>query len=146
MGLVLPSPAGWNLIDRRRFLSDMATGLGGIALTSLLQTDPVQEDEPDPMHIDAKRPLAPRPPHFAPKATRVIHIFCTGAVSHLDTWDYKPELEKRHGQPLPGVEKLVTLQGENGNLANSPCPFRPRGQCGKTISDLLPNLAKLADK
>jgi hypothetical protein len=67
-------------------------------------------------------------------------------VSHLDTWDYKPELEKRHGMPLPGVEKLVTFQGENGNLARSPWTFRPRGECGKMISDLLPNLAAQVDR
>ena len=76
-------------------------------------------------------PLAPRPPHFPAKAKRVLHIFCTGAVSHLDTWDYKPALWKRDGQPMPGVEKLITFQGENGNLARSPWTFRQRGQTGK---------------
>ena len=75
----------------------------------------------------------------------MLHIFCTGAVSHLDTWDYKPELIKRHGQPMPGVEKLITFQGENGNLARSPWTFRPRGESGKYISDLLPHLAGCAD-
>ena len=77
------------------------------------------------------RPLAPRPPHFPARAKQVLHIFCTGAVSHLDTWDYKPELIKRHGQPMPGVDKLITFQGENGNLSQSPWTFRPRGQTGK---------------
>ncbi len=74
-----------------------------------------------------------------------MHIFCTGAVSHLDTWDYKPALIKRDGQPMPGVEKLITFQGENGNLARSPWTFRPRGQSGKYLSDLLPHLAERAD-
>ena len=89
--------------------------------------------------------MAPRPPHFPGRAKRVLHIFCTGAVSHLDTWDYKPELLKRHGQPMPGSEKLITFQGENGNLARSPWAFRPRGECGKYLSDLLPHLAERAD-
>ena len=72
-------------------------------------------------------------------------IFCSGACSHLDTWDYKPELIKRHGQPMPGNNKLITFQGEQGNLTKSPFEFKPRGQSGKFISDLLPNLAKMAD-
>ncbi len=129
------SPAGLDLLDRRRFLSHLGTGLGGIALSALLAQD-------GRLAVD---PLAPRPPLFPGKAKRVIHIFCVGAVSHLDTFDYKPELIKRHDQPLPGVDKLVTFQGENGNLARSPWAFKPRGQSGKYVSDLLPNLAECAD-
>ncbi len=134
---------GLHLLDRRRFLSGLATGLGGIALSSLLAEQGLLAGEP-PRPTDD--PLAPRAPHFAPKAKRVIHIFCTGAVSHLDTWDYKPELLRRHGQPMPGMEKLVTFQGENGNLTRSPWEFRPRGECGKMLSDLLPNLSGQADR
>ena len=127
---------GQHPLDRRRFLGDFATGLGGIALASLLA-------EQELLAVDAQ---APRQPHFTPRAKRVLHVFCTGAVSHVDTFDYKPELEKRDGQPLPGVGKLVTFQGENGNLARPRWPFRPRGQSGKRISDLLPHLAELADE
>ena len=72
-------------------------------------------------------------------------IFCCGACSQLDTFDYKPELIRRHGQPLPGSEKLITFQGEQGTLTRSPWEFRPRGQCGKMISDLVPHLGELAD-
>jgi hypothetical protein len=135
------APLGRHLLDRRRFLSGFAAGLGGIALSSLLADEGLLAAGPPA----ADDPLAPRPPHFPSKARRVVHIFCSGAVSHLDTWDYKPELVRRHGQPMPGVEKLVTFQGENGNLARSPWDFRPRGECGKMLSDLLPNLASLAD-
>ena len=70
---------------------------------------------------------------FRPGRSECLHIFCTGAVSHLDTWDYKPELWKRNGQPMPGVEKLITFQGENGNLAQSPWKFKPRGQTASTF-------------
>src|SRR5207244_6760127 len=94
-------------LDRRHFLSQMGTGLGGVALAWLLARDG-RAAEPSP--------LAVREPHFPAKAKRVVQIFCPGAVSHLDTFDYKPELEKRHGQPLPGDEKVVTFQGNNGNL------------------------------
>ena len=129
------SASGLHLLDRRSFLASLAGGMGGIALSSLLALD--ARADPDP--------LAPKMPHFAPKAKRVLHIFCSGAVSHLDTWDYKPELIKRHGQPMPSSEKIITFQGENGNLAMSPWTFRPRGESGKMTSDLLPKLGACAD-
>ena len=135
------TPTGLQFLDRRRFLGHLGTGLGGIALGALLAEERARAGEPA-----GAGPLSPKPPHFAPKAKRVIHIFCTGAVSHLDTWDYKPELVRRHGQPMPGSGKLVTFQGENGNLSKSPWAFRPRGASGKMVSDLLPNLAGLADE
>ena len=69
-----------------------------------------------------------------------------GACSQIDTLDYKPELIRRHDQPMPGSEKLVTFQGENGNLIKSPYAFRPRGESGKMTSDLLPQLGELADE
>ena len=115
-----------------------------LAEDGLLAADGTSPIE-DPHHR-TDGPLAPRPPHFPAKARRVLHIFCTGAVSHLDTWDYKPALWKRDGQPMPGVEKLITFQGENGNLARSPWTFRQRGQTGKWVSDLLPHLAECADE
>jgi hypothetical protein len=133
------SPAGLTLLDRRRFLAHLGSGLGGVALGCLLA-------EQGLLAAGAEAsPLAPKPPHFPARAKRVVHIFCTGAVSHVDTFDYKPELINRHGQPMPGVEKLVTFQGENGNLARSVWEFHPHGQSGKMISDLLPHLAGCAD-
>lgn len=129
------SPAGLQWLDRRDFLGRLATGLGGIALGSLLAEQRLPADSGG----------VPAGPHFAPRAKRVIQIFCSGAVSHLDTWDYKPELVRRHGQPMPGSDKLVTFQGENGNLAKSPWEFKPRGESGKMISELLPRLAERAD-
>ncbi|MEZ5945065.1 MAG: DUF1501 domain-containing protein [Planctomycetaceae bacterium] len=84
-------------------------------------------------------------PHFPARAKNVVVIFCSGACSHLDTFDYKPELISRHGQPLPGGDELVTFQGAQGNLTKSPWEFRPRGESGKMISDLVPQIAELAD-
>jgi hypothetical protein len=129
-----------HLLDRRSFLRDAAAGLGGVALAAMLAEQGLLAADGIP--TDA----APRKPHFAPKAKRVLTIFCSGAVSHLDTFDYKPELVKRDGQPLPGAEKLVTFQGENGNLAKPRWAFKPRGQSGKMVSDLLPRMAELADE
>ena len=108
----------------------MGDGLLGIAVAALLRE---------------QRLLAAGQTHFPAKAKRVIQIFCPGAVSQLDTFDYKPELEKRNGQPLPGEENVVTFQGVNGNLMKSPFAFRQRGQSGKWVSDMLPHLGALVD-
>jgi hypothetical protein len=142
-GLV-PTLAGRGFLNRRDFLGHFGTGLGNLALLSLLAEQGLAQPIRPVIQSDA--PQAARPPHFPPKARRILHIFCSGACSHLDTWDYKPELIKRHGQPLPGGEKLVTFQGANGNLTKSPYTFRPRGKCGKYVSDLLPNLAGCVDE
>ncbi|MFO0928459.1 MAG: DUF1501 domain-containing protein [Gemmataceae bacterium] len=142
------SHAGRHLLDRRAFLAHGGTGLGGVALAALLAADgALGSDRAGPVRpaIDPARPFAPRPPHFTAKAKRVLLIFCSGALSHIDSFDYKPELVKRNGQPMPGG-KLVTFQGEQGNLTAPLWSFRPRGQSGKMVSDLLPQLAELADE
>jgi hypothetical protein len=127
--------ASW--LDRRHFLGRMGTGLGSVAVAALLADEAHGGREADP--------LAPRRPHFAPRARRVLQVFCPGAVSHLDTFDYKPELIRRHGQPLPGAGRVVTFQGGNGSLLRSPWGWRRHGQCGKWVSDLLPHLAGCVD-
>jgi hypothetical protein len=92
-------------------------------------------------------PLAPRAPHFAAKAKAVIWLFINGGPSHVDTWDYKPELEKRDGQELPGFNKFTGFfANEVGGLMKSPFKFAQHGQCGKWVSDLFPNLSKHVDR
>src|SRR4051812_46220237 len=111
------SPLGLRLIQRRELLGQAVTGLAGIALAGLLRSKSSGAAEPIRPAWKPDRPYAARPAHFVPKAKQILFIFCSGALSHLDTWDYKPELIKRHDQPLPNSgEKLVTFQGENGNL------------------------------
>ena len=144
----LLSPAGRQLLDRRSFLRCAGTGLGGVALVSLLAEQRLLAAGKTAItpQWSPQRPHAPRPPHFEPAARNVLVIFCSGACSHLETWDYKPELFKRHGQPMPGVgDKFVTFQGENGALNKPLWDFKPRGQSGKMISEMLPHLAELAD-
>ncbi len=143
------SAAGLDLLNRRSFFKHAGTGLGGMALAQLLANErllDVDAADHSPLRpeIDASKPHAPRKPHYAAKAKNVLVIFSSGACSHLDTWDYKPELIARDGQPMPG-EKLISFQGENGNLTKSPYAFKPRGECGKMTSELLPRLGELAD-
>ncbi|RUL84683.1 DUF1501 domain-containing protein [Tautonia sociabilis] len=142
-----PSTSGLRLLDRRAFLARTFDGLSSIAAAALLAEDRLlAADGPRRPVIDPARPHAPRPPHFEPRATNVLVIFCAGALSHVDTFDYKPELIRFDGRPMPGNERLVSFQGENGNLKAPLWPFRPRGQCGKMTSDLLPHLGELADE
>jgi len=143
------SHAGRRLLDRRQFLQWGGTGLGGIALAALLHEGRLLAAGP-PIRpaIDPTRPYAPRPPHFAAKAKNVLMIFCSGAISHVDTFDYKPELVRRHDTPMPtpSGEKLITFQGEQGNLIKPLWEFKPRGKSGTMTSDLLPMLGDLADE
>jgi hypothetical protein len=134
-----------HLLSRRNFLNQSVSGLGSIALTSLLAQKGLLANDPIRPLIDPAHPYAPRPPHFEPRAKNVVMIFCSGAMSHVDTFDYKPELVKRHGMPLPGAADLITFQGAQGNLVKPLWEFKPRGQSGKMISELVPNIAEFAD-
>lgn len=143
--------------NRRSFFADTATGLSQIALAALFAENGLLADvkssssstvsgaAPIRPVIDPARPFAARQPHGTARANRVLMIFCSGACSHIDTFDFKPELIARHGQPMPGSETLITFQGEQGNLTRSPWKFRPRGDCGKMTSDLLPHLGGMVD-
>lgn len=140
------TPSSSHLLNRRSFLGTTLHGLGGMALAHLLARDGLL-GAPSPVRplIDPSNPYAARQPHFEPRAKRCLVIFVSGALSHVDTFDYKPELVKRHDTPMPASEKLITFQGENGNLIKPLWDFKPRGKCGKMMSDLLPNIAQHAD-
>ncbi|MFM7075677.1 MAG: DUF1501 domain-containing protein, partial [Planctomycetaceae bacterium] len=144
-----PSAAAADLLDRRGFLGHAATAAGSMALVDLLARDGLAGDAAAGAGsivpaIDPAFPSAPRPAHFPPRASRVLVIFCAGAVSQLETWDWKPELVRHDDRPLPGGPS-VTFQGPAGNLARPQYAFRPRGQTGKMVSDLIPHLAGLTD-
>ncbi len=143
---------GRNLLNRRDFLGHTVSGLEAIALATLLQSQGrLSGDEsktPIRAVVDPTRPHAARLPHFEPKAKNVLLIFCSGALSQLETFDHKTELAKRDGEPMPPsiADAQVTFQGENGNLAAPLFPFRPRARCGKMTSELLPHIGDLADE
>ena len=124
-------------LTRRRFLGNVYSGLGGVGLMHLLGRAAAAEQPA----WEAGRGQT----HHAPKAKRVLQIFCPGAASAMDLWEYKPSLEKYHGKPLPGEENFVSFQGKNGNLMKSPWPFAPAGESGKPISTMLPNMARHVD-
>jgi len=141
------SPLGRNLLNRRNFLGQTGLTMGALSLAQLLaKDDPDSFSGKDPIRpaIDAENPYAPRGTHVDPPAKQVLVIYCPGAVSHVDTFDYKPDLFKFHGKKPPGMP-AVTFEGPTGNIAKPFWEFRPRGQSGKMISDLVPNLAELAD-
>ncbi|HWE00965.1 MAG TPA: DUF1501 domain-containing protein [Tepidisphaeraceae bacterium] len=123
--------------SRRQFFGDMGTCMGSVAFAWMLARDAAASES----LVSA---TDPKPAHFAPRAKRVLQIFCPGAASHLDTFDYKPELIRLNGQPMPG-EKIVTFQGGNGNIMQSPWGWSRRGQSGKWVSDLLPHLGGCVD-
>ncbi len=131
------------LLDRRSFFNNTVNGLGAIALLNLLNGEGLLAGESP--RVDPTRPYAPRPGHFPARAKNVIVVFCAGAVSQLETWDYKPELIKFDGKPLEGGP-AVTFQGPAGNLARPQYNFRPRGETGKMVSEMIPHLAELTDE
>lgn len=135
------SSNGRQLLNRRGFLNESATALGSIALLDLLANDRLLAEQPA---INPARPFASRASHYPAKAKNVIVIFCAGAVSQLETWDYKPELIKYDGKPLEGGP-AVTFQGPAGDLARPQYEFRQRGETGKWVSEMIPHLAELTD-
>ncbi|MEX0711348.1 MAG: DUF1501 domain-containing protein [Pirellulales bacterium] len=127
------------VFTRRDMLRTAAAGFGGLALAGLL----AEETRAAAAAAD-EDPLAPRAPHFVPRARRVIFLFMHGGPSQVDTFDYKPLLERDHGKPLP-FDKPRVVSSETGNLLQSPWRFSRHGQCGMWASELFPHVAGMAD-
>lgn len=124
--------------SRRDWLSWSSSGLLTAALATLLgHQRSVRADRIPPEASDP-------PPHFPAKAKRVIHICCCGGISQVDTFDHKPELERLHGQKMPG-DKPDVFFGQVGLLRKSDFPFKRHGQSGLWVSELFPNLATVVD-
>lgn len=145
MNLPTLSLPGAALLNRRTLLQNFTTGFAGIALAGLLDREAHAATPWRPVFA-SPNPVAPRIAPESPRARRLLVIHCSGGVSHLDSFDWKPELVRMHDQPMPGAkEHFVTFQGENGNLTQPLWEFRPRGASGKMISDLFPCIAQHAD-
>ena len=144
------NPAQQKLLNvtRRHFFKECGIGLGKVALATLL-TDAFASNlwsatEPQ----SAPDPMAPKLPHFPPKAKRVIHLFMAGAPSQLDMFDYKPELAKLEGKPLPqsviAGQRYAFIRADAGVLGPR-FKFAKHGQCGAELSEIIPHLAEVVD-
>src|SRR5262245_36797064 len=128
-------------LDRRRFLWQAGGGLGGIALAHLLGAAGLLPDPP----AGTGRGIFNGGRHHPARAQRVVQLFMSGAASQVDTFDYKPELIKRHGQKFDPGGKVELFQSDPGPCMKSPWRWKQYGQCGKWISSLVPHLATCAD-
>ncbi|MBO0858001.1 MAG: DUF1501 domain-containing protein [Chloracidobacterium sp.] len=131
-----------NPISRRWFIEQCGVGMGALALNHLLFSATYAATQ------QAGNPLAPKKPHFAPKAKNVIFLFMAGAPSHLEMFDYKPQLAKFDGT-LPPPELLkgyrTAFINPNSKLLGPKFKFSKNGSCGAEISELLPHTAKIVD-
>jgi hypothetical protein len=132
--------------SRRNFLFESCGGLSGLALAHLLNQDGLLAASVQDVACESKpvgyNPFAPKKPHFAPRATSVISLFMSGGVSHIDSFDPKPALEKYAGQPLTGKGEIVVRQGNPGPLMPSPFQFKKYGRSGIPVSELFPTIAE----
>lgn len=119
-------------MNRREFLFHSGGGLGGIALASLLADDNLLADAPKP--------------HHKPKAKRVVQLFMAGGASHVDLFDFKPELIKRHGQPSKFGEHVEAFQDGLGPWLRPVWDFKPFGNCGKPLSEVVAPLGEVVDE
>jgi Protein of unknown function (DUF1501) len=124
-------------LPRRHFLWNSGGGLGTVALVWMLHQERAAAERTS-LRLTAA-------PHHAPRAKRVVQVFCAGGVSHLDVFDYKPELDRMDGKSLEGKGENLGFFGQPGRLMKSVYPFRQHGQSGAWISSLLPHLAECAD-
>src|SRR6266571_5163181 len=127
----LPPPS------RRDFLWQSGGGLGGIALAWLLGNERMRGDEPQP---DFNGGL-----HHRAAAKRVVQLFMSGAASQCDTFDYKPELIRRHGQKFDPGGTVELFQSSAENCMKSPWEWQQHGQCGKWVSSLVPHIGSCVD-
>src|SRR5437773_2393492 len=123
--------------SRREFLWQAGGGLGGIALAYLLGVEGAL--------ADGSTNRSPLTTHHPARAKRVVMLFMSGAASQCDTFDYKPLLKKTHGAKFDPGGKVELFQSTPGAVMKSPWGWRRYGECGKYISDLLPNLASCVD-
>ena len=127
------------VFNRRDFLRHSAAGFGSLALAGL-----TAEQARADARASRANPLAMKASHFDPKARQVIFLFMHGGPSQVDTFDYKPLLERDHGKPLPFAKPRV-FSAPTGNLLKSPFKFQQYGQSGAWVSEIFPHVAQHVD-
>ena len=125
-----------NHLSRREALMKMGCGFGTLGLASLIGNSNAAQD--------SASPLAPKKPHFEPRAKRIIQLFMPGGPSQVDTFDYKPMIAKHAGQRPESVNRK-TLRNTKMGLMPSPFGFNQYGQSGKWVSDIFPHVAECVD-
>ena len=143
------NPAAFQLdLNRRTFLGRAAYGLGGIALACLLEPKQLIGTARAASNEDRWKGVV-NPPHFPVRARRIIHLCMAGGPSHLESFDYKPELKRINGQPFPESftkgQQLAQLQNTELKARGPFVEFKKYGQSGQEISDLFPHIAGIAD-
>jgi hypothetical protein len=141
-----------DFISRRKFWMEAGMGIGGLALLDLLAQDGLlaAEASSSPASCSASAGpadslLLPKQPHFKPRAKSVISLFMSGGVSHVDTFQYKPALQKYNRLPMEGHGEFKVRQGYPGPLMQSPFSFKQYGQSGAWVSEIFPNIATMVD-
>jgi hypothetical protein len=137
--------------SRRDFLAHCGGGAGALALTALLADETRAQTYLQNRHIDPLCPLAPRQPHFRPRAKHIIWLYQSGGPPSMDLFDHKPELTKLHGKPVP--DSIRNLKDKVGGVFNSsknelmagPWKFARHGRSGQWFSELMPHTARHAD-
>jgi hypothetical protein len=125
-------------LTRRHLLGRAGAGFGLLALQDLLARSGLAA---------SGNPMSGKLPHLVPKAKSIIWLFMNGGQSQVDTWDYKPELQKRDGQPLPGFDpKTGFFPGQVGPLMKSPFDWAQHGESGSWVSSLFPHLSQQVDR
>src|SRR5262245_43159871 len=119
-------------LSRREMLAQCGAGFGLLALADVLRA------------AQSQNPLAPHTPPLPARAKRIIFLFMHGGPSQVDTFDYKPLLERDHGKPLPFAKPRIQF-AQTGNLLRSPWKFSQHGQCGAWVSELFPHVAEHVD-
>src|SRR5213594_2678330 len=136
-----------SLLTRRHFFGRLSSGIGTVALASILNPKLFATDT-----SSAGLPHGALPGlHFAPKAKRVIYLFMSGGPSHIDLFDYKPKLREYHGKELPASIRMgQRITGMTSGQSSFPCvapmfQFAQHGNCGAWVSELLPHTARIVD-
>src|SRR5258706_11710786 len=129
-------------MTRRSFLGRASTGIGSMALASLLNRGELSADDPrDPGFLKTL--------HHAPKAKRIIHLYMAGGPSHLETFDYKPKLAKMSGEPMPDSftkgQPIAQLQGQALKCFAPQFEFKKFGKSGQEMNAIFPEMGSIAD-
>ena len=135
-------------LSRRDFLFQAGEGISGVALAAMMAEQGLLAKDPESAcanRADVESPLSPQASHFKPRAKNVISLFMSGGVSHLDSFDYKPDLIKHHGKPLTGFGRVRVRQGYPGPLMKSPFGWKQHGESGKWVSELFPHMGSIVD-